>query len=107
LRYKALHRARENQDTTDPETLTDVTVQGKNLSDLTFYTVPMQETDLSQHWGPKRLVIKHGSKYWDPAPIHDEGAFFAILVPDHYEPTSGIVGDAFQFLAEVANNIPF
>lgn len=106
LRYRVLHRARQSQDTTDPEMITDTTVQGKDLSELTFYSVPLQEVDLSQHWGPKRLVIRHGTQYWDPTPIHGEGAFFAALLVDHYEPTSGLVGQAFQFLGDVLNNIP-
>lgn len=106
LRYRVLHRAKQSQDTTDPEMITDETIQGKNLGDLTFYPVPLQEIDLSQHWGPKRLVIRHGTQYWDPTPIHGEGAFFLALLPDHYEPTSGFVGQAFEFLADVLNNIP-
>jgi hypothetical protein len=106
LRYRALHRARQNQDTTDPETVTDETVQGKDLSDLTFFKVPLQDVDLSQHWGPKHLVIRHGTQYWDPTPIHGEGAFFLALGIDHYEDSSGLVGQAFEFLANAANSIP-
>lgn len=106
LRYKALHRARQDQDTTDPETITDETVQGKNLSDLTTYTVPLQEIDTSQHWGPKRLVIRHGTKYWDPTQFHEDWEFLALLTPDHYETTSGAIGKIFDVLKDFMDNIP-
>lgn len=106
LRYRTLHAAREDQETTDPTWISDITVEGKSLRDLTFFTVPLQEIDLEQHYGPKRLVMRKGTKYWDPLPaLHSTGSFFLLLGPDHYEPTSGYVGDAFGVLSDAVDSI--
>jgi hypothetical protein len=107
LRYRALQRARESQDTTDAALLTDVAVQGKNLGDLTFFSVPLQEADRNQHYGPKHLVIRHGTKYWDPIPfLHETWTFSLMLAADHYQDTSGVVVKPFEVLDKLADHIP-
>jgi hypothetical protein len=107
LRYRALQRARDSQETTERGLVTDVTVQGKNLGELTFFNVPLQETDLSQHYGPKRLVIRRGTKYWDPVPWAHSTLFFSgVLAIDHYEDWSGHVAQPFEFLDKLADHIP-
>jgi hypothetical protein len=107
LRYRALQRARESQDTTEATLVTDVAVQGKNLGDLTFFSVPLQEADLNQHYGPKHLVIRHGTKYWDPLPeLHSTFSFSIPLAADHVQETSGHVSQPFEFLDKLADNIP-
>jgi hypothetical protein len=107
-RYKILHDAREDQDETEMTDI-DTTFQGKNLEDILGFEVPIQEVDGSLHYGPKTLHMKHGTKYWDPlgAIGHSEIAFFALLTVDHYEPTSGHVGDAFDFLHDIIGNLTF
>jgi hypothetical protein len=107
LRYRALQRARESQDTTEATLVTDIAVQGKNLSDLTFFSVPLQEADLNQHYGPKHLVIRHGTKYWDPiSPLHETWTFSAMLAADHYEDSSGFVVKPFEVLSSWLDHIP-
>lgn len=106
LRYKALRRARVSQYTTEPYKVMDVLVEGKPLSDLTFYTVPFQERDLSETYGPKKLVIRHGTIYWDPTPIHAEWAFAAATVFDHREESSGYIGRAFGALGPLYDLVP-
>jgi hypothetical protein len=107
LRYRALQRARESQDTTEATLVTDVAVQGKNLGELTFFSVPLQEADMSQHYGPKHLVIRHGTKYWDPIPLlHSKWAFAPLLAVDHIQEWSGHVSQPFEFLDKLADRIP-
>lgn len=107
LRYRALKTARQSQDKVEPYYISDITIEGKELGDLTFYTVPFQEDDLTQHYGPKRLVVRRGTQHWDPVPfLHEEWHFAAPLALDHYEPTSGKFGDGFGLLNKIADQIP-
>jgi len=106
LRYRSLMHARENQERTEPELLRDVRAQGKDIRNLTFFTVPLQDVDLSLHYGPKRLVIRHGTRYWDPSPIHSQGAFEAALLFDHYEDSAGYIGGAFEYVWDFLKHIP-
>ena len=107
LRYRALKAARQSQEKVEPYYITDVSIEGEEIGNLTFYTVPFQEDDLTQHYGPKRLVVRRGTQYWDPLPLlHEEWQFSAPLLLDHYEPTSGKFGDLFGLLNKIGDQVP-
>jgi hypothetical protein len=101
-RYKLLHEAHKDQDKTEGHEISQV-IQGKNLSDITPYKVPFQDADLTMHYGPRTLYGRGGTKYWDPLPLHDTAAFWAILNADHLEDTSGHISQVVGYVSSVTD----
>lgn len=109
LRYKVFHEARQNQDTTSGRMIDD-SIEGKNLGDLTGYSLPAQDADSSLHYGPKKFYVFCGSKKFFPGGDGGETALdvaiTAGLIADHYEDTSGFAGTAFDFLSTAFGAVP-
>lgn len=101
-RYELLKEARHDQEETDGHNISK-TIEGETLADLIGFEVPFQDTDTSQRYGPKQIYTRHGTKYLDPLGdvLHEDWQFAALLLPDHYEPTSGYIGQAFEVLSQI------
>lgn len=106
LRYRVMKEARRDQHETNMTTISNITVQGKNLDDLTEYAPPLQDVDGSMHYGPKKLVIKRGTKYWDPIPFHSFWAWSGLLLLTHQENAADAISTALDALGDMLDSIP-
>jgi hypothetical protein len=107
LRYKVMKEAHEDQDETEMETIDNITVQGKNLDDLTPYSPPLQDVDGTMHYGPKKLVIKHGTKYWDPISfMHSFWEWSGLLLLTHEEDAANAIDSVLGSIGDMADSIP-
>lgn len=97
-RRDLFRQARQNE-TGNNLSQISITIQGKNLSDVTFYRVLGQQTGGigSLHFGPRQYRMLRGTKRSDPlGDLHSAAEFFGILTIDHYQDSAGYIGKLFS-----------